>query len=141
MPEVAPLRRDGPFPEIRDAFTHKRTWAIALGFVAVLICMVRWPTIFGIVWEFSLLCCFPAGLFIWAAVASGAIHKPPMGRIVMILVILHCLLLAGTVYLWHRDPKSITGDFGLAVVMIEFAAIWLLTRLARPRREAQGSGN
>lgn len=95
MPEVAPRRRDGPFPEIQDAFTQKRTWVLALGFFAVLICMVRWPNIFGIIWEFLLLCCFPAGLFVWAAVSSGAVHKPPMTKIVIIVVVLHCLLLAG----------------------------------------------
>jgi hypothetical protein len=136
MPEAAPLRRDGPFPEIRDAFTYKRTWVIALGLFAVLIFMVRWPTIFGIVWEFSFLCCFPAGIFVWAAVSSGAVHKPPMAKIVIILFVLHCLLLAGTVYLWSRNPKSITGNFGIGFVAIELAAIWLLMRFARPRREA-----
>ena len=146
MAEVAPLRSDDPlesddpFPEIRDAFTQKRTWVVALVFFALLVFMIRWPSIFGIIWEFSLLCCFPAGLFVWAAVSSGAVHKPPMAKIVIIAVVLHCLLLAGTVYLWSRNPKSITGDFGFGFVVIEFAAIWLLMRFARPRREAQDSG-
>lgn len=140
MAEVAPPRRDGPFPEIRDAFTQKRTWVIALALCAFLFCMVRWPNIFGVVWEFSLLCCFPAGLFVWAAISSGAVHKPPMARIVVIVAALHCVLLAGTVYLWSRNPKSITGDFGLGFVVIELAAIWLLMSLAAPRREAQDSG-
>jgi hypothetical protein len=115
MPEVTLLGRDVPFPEIRDAFTQKRTWVIALGFLAVLICMVRWPNIFGVIWEFSLLCCFPAGLFIWAAISSGAVHKPPMGKIVVTVIVLHCSLLAGTVYLWISNRKSITGDFGLGL--------------------------
>lgn len=52
MPEVAPLIRDGPFPEIQDVFTQKRTWVLALAFFAVLIFVVRWPNIFGIIWEF-----------------------------------------------------------------------------------------
>jgi peptidoglycan/LPS O-acetylase OafA/YrhL len=102
--------------------------------------MVRWPSTFGIIWEFSLLCCFPAGLFVWAAVSSGAVHRPPMAKIVIIVVVLHCLLLAGTVYLWSRNPKSITGDFGFGFVVIELIAIWSLMRLARPRREAPDSG-
>ncbi len=136
MAEVVPSRRDVPFPEIRDAFTQKRTWAIALVFFALLIFMVRWPSIFGVVWEFSLLCCFPAGFFVWAAVSSGVVHKPPMAKIVITVVILHCVLLAGTVYLWSRNPKSITGDFGFGFFVIESAAIWLLMRLARPRGEA-----
>jgi hypothetical protein len=139
MPEVARLTHGGPFPEIRDAFTQKRTWGVALGFLAVLVCMVRWPNIFGIIWEFSLLCCFPAGIFVWAAVSSGAVHKPPMAKTVIMVVVLHCVLLAGTVYLWSRNPKSITGDFGFGFVVIELAAIWLLMRLARPRREAQNT--
>jgi hypothetical protein len=136
MPEVAPLRPDGPFPEIRDAFTQRRTWALVLGFFAVMIFAARWPTI----WEFSLLCCFPAGLFIWAAVSSGAVRKPPMAKIVITVVVLHGLLLAGTVYLWSRNPKSITGDFGFGFVVIEFASIWVLMRCARPRRESTDSG-
>lgn len=98
MPEVAPFGRDGPFPEIRDAFSYKRTWFIALVCVAVLIFMVRWPDIFGFIWEFLLLCCFPAGIFVWAAVSSREVRKPPMGKIVIIIGVLHCLLLAGTVY-------------------------------------------
>ena len=140
MPEAAGLTHGGPFPEIQDAFTQKRTWGVALGFLAVLVFMVRWPNIFGIIWEFSLLCCFPAGLFIWAAVSSGAVRKPPMTKIVIMVVALHCLLLAGTVYLWSRNPKSITGDFGFGFVVIEFASIWLLMRFARPRRENADSG-
>lgn len=107
MAEVAPLRRDVPFPEIRDAFTHKRTWFVALAFFALLIFMVRWPSTFGIVWEFSLLCCFPAGLFVLAAaVSSGAVHKPPMGKIVTIVVVVHCLLLAGTIYLSGAEIRK-----------------------------------
>lgn len=88
MPEAAGLTHGGPFPEIQDAFTQKRTWGVALGFLAVLVFMVRWPNIFGIIWEFSLLCCFPAGLFIWAAVSSGAVRKPPMTKIVIMVVAL-----------------------------------------------------
>lgn len=140
MAELAPARRDVQFPEIRDAFTRKRTWVIALVLFALLISMVRWPNIFGVVWEFSLLCCFPAGLFVWDAISSGVIHKPPMARIVTVVVVLHCALVAGTVYLWHRNPKTITDDFGFGFVVIELAAIWLLMRLARPRRETQDSG-
>src|SRR5215469_12286673 len=139
MAGVAPVRRDVAFPEIRDAFTRKQTWVVALVFFALLIFTVRWPNIFGIVWEFSLLCCFPAGLFVWAAVSSGAIHKPPMAKILIIVIVLHCLLLAGTVYLLRRNPKSITGDFGFGFVVVELVAIWLLMRLAGPRREAQDS--
>jgi len=139
MAQGAPHRRDSPFPEIRDAFTQKQTWVVAIVFFALLIFMVRWPSIFGIVWEFSLLCCFPAGLFVWAAVSSGAIHKPPMAKILIIVIVLHCLLLAGTVYLLRRNPKSITGDFGFGFVVVELVAIWLLMRLAGPRREAQDS--
>ena len=56
MPEFVPLRPGRPFPEIRDAFTQKRTWVLVLVFFAVMIFAARWPTI----WEFSLLCCFPA---------------------------------------------------------------------------------
>ena len=140
MRDVAPLGRDGPFPEIRDAFTQPRTLVLALAFCAFLFCMVRWPNIFGVIWEFSLLCCFPAGLFVWAAISSGAVHKPPTAKIVAVVATLHCLLLAGTVYLWSRNPKSITGNFGLGFVGIELAAIWLLLRLAAPRREPQDSG-
>lgn len=140
MPEVAGLTHGGPFPEIRDVFTQKRTWGVALGFLAFLVFMVRWPNIFGIIGEFSLLCCFPASLFIWAAVSSGAVRKPPMTKIVITVIALHCLLLAGTVYLWSRNPKSITGDFGFGFVVIEFASIWLLMRFARPRRESTDSG-
>lgn len=139
MAEVAPVRRDVPFPEIRDVFTRKRTWGLALGFFVVLIVMAEWPNIFGVIWEFSLLCCFPAGLFIWAVVSSGAIRKPPMAKIVITVVVLHALLLAGTVYLWSRNPKSITGDFGFGFVVIEFASIWLLIRFARPRQESTDS--
>lgn len=29
MAEVAPFKPDVPFPEIRDAFTQKRTWVVA----------------------------------------------------------------------------------------------------------------
>jgi hypothetical protein len=140
MAEVGPFRREGSFPEIRDAFTQKRTWVVTLVLFALLIFMVRWPRTFGIIWEFSLLCCFPVGLFVWAAVSSGAVHKPPMAKIVTIVIALHFVLLAGTVYLWSRNPKRITGDFGLGFVVIELAAIWLLMRLARPRREVQASG-
>jgi len=140
MSEVAGLTHGSPFPEIRDAFTQKRTWGIALGLLAVLGFMVRWPNIFGIMWEFSLLCCFPAGLFIWAAVSSGAVRKPPMAKIVIMVVALHALLLAGTVYLWSRNPKSINGDFGFDFVVIEVASICLLMRFARPRRESTDSG-
>jgi len=139
MPEVARLTHGSPFPEIRDAFTQKRTWVVALVFFALLIFMVRWSSTFGIIWEFSLLCCFPAGLFIWAAVSSGAVRKPPMAKIVITVVALHGLLLAGAVYLWSRNPKSITGDFGFGFVVIEFASIWLLMRFARPRRESTDS--
>jgi hypothetical protein len=139
MAEVEHFRHDGSFPEILDAFTQKRTWLAAIVFFALLIFMLRWPSFFGIIWEFSLLCCFPAGVFVWAAVSSGAVHKPPMARIVITVVLLHCALLAGTVYLWSRNAKSITGDFGFGFVVIELAAIWLLMRLARPRREAQES--
>ena len=63
-----------------------------------------------------------------------------MAKIVVIVAALHCVLLAGTVYFWSRNPKSITGDFGLGFVVIELAAIWLLMSLAAPRREAQDSG-
>jgi hypothetical protein len=63
-----------------------------------------------------------------------------MAKIVIIVVVLHCLLLAGTVYLWSRDPKSITGDFGFGFVVIELIAIGSLMRLARPRREAPDPG-
>ena len=136
MAEIAPVRRDVAFPEIRDAFTRKQTWVVALVFLALLIFMFRWPNIFGVVWELSLLCCFPVGLFVWAAISSGAVHKPPMAKIVIIVVVLHCVMLAGTVYLWSRNPKSITGDFGFGFVAIESGAIWLLMRLARPRGDA-----
>lgn len=129
MAEVAPHSRISPFPEIGDALTQKRTWVVALFFFALLISMVHWPSVFGIVWEFSLLCCFPAGLFVWVAVSSGAIHKPRMAKIVIIVIVLHGALLAGTVYLWRRNPKSITGDFGFGFVVAELAAIWLLGRL------------
>ena len=138
-PEVAPLKRDGPFPEFENALTQRRTWILLVGFCASLVLTGRWPNIFGFIWELSLLCCFPAGLFVWAAISSGAVHKPPMGKIVIIIVALHGLLLAGTVYLWSRDPKSITGDFGFGFVVIEVAAIWLLTRFARPNGKAQDS--
>jgi hypothetical protein len=136
MPEVAPLRPGGPFPEIRDAFTQKRTWVLAVGFFAVLIFAVHWPSI----WEFSLLCCFPAGLFVWAAVSSGAVRKPPMAKIVIGVVMVHCLLLATTVYLWSRSPKIIAGDYGFAFVVVEVAVIALLMRFARPRQESADSG-
>ena len=140
MPEVARLTHGNPFPEIRDAFTQKRTWGIAFGFLAVLVVMVRWPDVFGVTWEFLLLCCFPAGLFIWAAVSSGAVRKPPMAKIVITVVALHGLLLAATVYLWSRNPKSINGDFGFDFVVIEVASICLLMRFARPRRDSADSG-
>src|ERR1700752_1924609 len=110
MPEAAPLGPGGPFPEIRDAFTQKRTWALALVFLALLIFAVHWPSVFGIMWEFSLLCCFPAGLFVWAAVSSGAVRKPPMSKIVIAVLVVHCLLLATTAYLWRKSPKMIDGD-------------------------------
>jgi hypothetical protein len=53
-----------------------------------------------------------------------------MAKIVTIVVVLHCVLLATTLYLWRRNPKSITVDFGFGFVVIEVAAIWLLMRLA-----------
>ena len=134
MSEIASLRQDGPFPEIRDAFTKKRTWILALVFFAVLIFAVRWP----LAYEFSILCCFPAGLFVWAAVSSGAIHRPPMTKIVVAVVVLHCVLLTSTLYLWSKYPKGRTGDFALVFVVIEFAAIALLMYFARPRTEATG---
>ncbi len=139
MAELAPLERDDPFPEIREAFAHKRMWVIAFAFCAFLFCMVRWPNIVGVIWEFSFLCCFPAGLFVWGAISSGAVHKPPMTKIVVIVGGLHCVMLAGTVYVWSRNPKSITGEFGFAFVIIELAAIWLLMHLAGRDRAAQGS--
>lgn len=43
MAQGSPGRRDGPFPEIRDVFTQKQTWAVAIVFSALLIVMVRWP--------------------------------------------------------------------------------------------------
>ena len=136
MFEVARLRRDGPFPAIREALTQKRTWLLALVFFAVLIFAVRWPLVF----EFLLLCCFPAGLFVWAAVSSGAIRRRPMIRIVVTVVLLHCLLLAGTLYLWSQYPKSRSGDFAFVFVVIELAVIALLMYFLRPRREAHDSG-
>jgi hypothetical protein len=63
-----------------------------------------------------------------------------MAKIVVIVASIHCVLLAGTVYLWSRHPKNISGDFGLGFVVIELAAIWLIIRLAVPRREAQDLG-
>jgi hypothetical protein len=131
MAEIAPGRRDDPFPEIRDALTQKRTWILALACVGLLAFMVHWPSIFGIVWEFSFLCCFPAGIFVWAVISSGAAHKPPMGKIVAIVLVLHCVLLVATGYLWSRNAKSITADFAVAFVVIELAVIWLLMRFAR----------
>jgi hypothetical protein len=140
MPEVAPLGPSGPFSEIRDAFTHKRTWVLALVSLAFLIFAVRWPSVFGIIWEFSLLCCFPAGLFVWAAVSSGAVRKPPMTKIVITVLVVHCLLLATTAYLWRKSPKLINGDYAFAFVMVEVAVIALLIRFARPRRGSSDSG-
>jgi len=133
MPEVAPLGPGGPFPEIRDAFTQTRTWILALVFLAFLIFAVRWPSIFGIIWEFSLLCCFPAGLFVSAAVSSGAVRKPPMAKIVIAVVAVHGLLLATTMYLWRKSPKIIDADYAFAFVVVEVAVIALLIRFARPR--------
>lgn len=43
MAQGSPGRQDGPFPEIRDVFTQKQTWAVAIVFSALLILMVRWP--------------------------------------------------------------------------------------------------
>lgn len=100
-----------------------------------LIFAVRWPS----VWEFSLLCCFPAGLFCWAAVSSGAIHNPPMTRVVTTVVVIHCLLLAGTLYLWNEYPRSRTADFAFGFVVIEVAVIALLVRYARPRQDGADS--
>jgi hypothetical protein len=136
MPEFAPLERAGPFPEIRDAFTQKPTWILALGFFAILIFAVGWPSTFGIILEFSFLCCFPTGLFVWAVVSSGAVHKPPMAKIVIIVAVVHGLLLAATVYLWRKSPKIIAGDYSFAFVLVEVAVIALLMRFARPRRES-----
>ena len=137
MPEIAFHTNGAPFLELRDALTKKRTWAIIFAYLASLFLMARWPNIFGIAFEFSLLC-FPVGLFVWAAIFSGAIHRPPMTKIVITIIVFHCAMLAGTVYLWRRNPKSITGDFGFGFIVIELAAIWLLGRLLGPRREAQG---
>jgi hypothetical protein len=137
---AAPLRPDGSFPEIRDALTQKRTWILVFGFFAVLSLAVRWPGIFGIIWEFSLLCCFPTGLFVWAAVSSGAVRKPPMAKIVIIVVVVHCLLLATTVYFWSKSPKLITDNYALIFVAVEVAVIALLVRLARPGRQNTDSG-
>jgi peptidoglycan/LPS O-acetylase OafA/YrhL len=130
MAGVMPLRREGPFPEIRDAFTQKRTWLFALGYLAILISAVRWP----LVWELSLLC-FPAGVFCWVAISSGAIRRPPMLRIVITVVAVHCLLLAGTLYLWSKSPQRIDGDFGFCFIAIEVAMIALLMHFAGNGRE------
>ena len=129
MSEVAGNNHDERFPEIRDALTRKGTWIWALGFLALLIAALHWP----FVWEFTLLCCFPAPLFCYGAVRSGVIHSPGMTKIVVTVVVLHCVLLAGTLYLWSEFPKSISGDFGFGFVAFEIAVIALLMRFTRPR--------
>ena len=135
MPEVGLSNRDELFPEIRDALTHKRTWILVLGFFAALVAALYWP----FAWEFSLLCCFPAPLFCYGAVRSGVIHRPGMKKIFITVVAVHCILLAGTVYLWREFPKSITADFGFGFVMIELAVIAVLIRFARQKGEGQPS--
>ena len=50
---------DAPFPEIREAITRWQTWVALLGFFGVLSFAIHWPALY----EFLLLCCFPAGLF------------------------------------------------------------------------------
>jgi hypothetical protein len=136
MPDVSLSNRDRLFPEIRSALSHKQTWILVLGFFAALIAALYWP----FAWEFSLLCCFPAPLFCYGAVRSGVIHRPGMMRIFIAVVVVHCILLAATLYLWREFPKSITGDFGFGFVLIEIAVIALLMRFARHRRDGPDSG-
>lgn len=128
-PEVGFPNRDKLFPEIRVALTHKRTWILLVGALAISIAAIRWPFL----WEFSLLCCFPVPLFIYGSVRSGVIHTPGMVKIFTTLVVIHCVLLAGTLYLWRTSPKSVTGDFGFGFFVIEFAVIALLMHLTRPK--------
>jgi hypothetical protein len=130
MPGVMPLERDGPFAEIRDAFTQKRTWLFALRYLFILIYAVRWP----VAWELSLLC-LPAGLFCWAAISSGAIRRRTMLRTVTKVVAVHCVLLAGTLYLWSKSPRRIDGDFGFWFIAIEIGVIALLVHFAGNEKE------
>lgn len=128
MSQIAAPDHDRPFPEIRDALLRKETWIWILAFLAALIVAVSWP----FVWEFSLLCCFPVPLFFYGTVRSGVIHRPGMMKVCITLAVVHCVLLAGTLYLWRESPKSITGDFGFAFVVIECAIIGLLMRFVKP---------
>ncbi len=125
MPGGMPFGRDGPFPEIRDAFTQRRTWLFVFGYLFILIYAVHWP----VAWEFSLLC-LPAGVFCWAAISSGAIRKRTMLRTVIKVAAVHCVLLAGALYLWNKSPQRIDGDFGFWFIAIEVGVIALLMRFA-----------
>jgi len=133
MFEVTRPDRDGAFPEIRDALTHKATWIWIVGYIAVLIVAIRWPFL----WEFSVLCCFPAPFFCYGVIRSRAIHSPGIMKIAVAVAAIHCVLLAGTLYLWKNFPKSITGDYGFGFVLVEVAVIELLMRFARPRPSVQ----
>jgi len=129
MRKVAFPSRDKLFPETREALAHKRIWVLSVGVLAMSILVIRWPS----VWEFSLLCCFPVPLFCYGSVRSGVIHRPGMLKIFITLVMVHCVLLAGTLYLWRMSPKSVTGDFGFGFFLIEFAVNALLMHLSRPK--------
>lgn len=130
MSEAMSISRGGPFPEIRDAFTQRRTWGFVLGYVAILIFGVRWPLAFELLGLW-----FPVALFCWAAISSGAIRKLPMLRIVIAVVMGHSLLFAGALYVWSKSPQRIDGDFGFYFIALEVALIVLLLHFARNGQE------
>ena len=137
MSQLASPNNSEPFPEIRDALLRKTTWVWVSAFFAAMFVALYWP----FVWEFSLLCCFPVPLFCYGAISSGVIHRPGVKRICIAVVAVHCLLLAGTLYLWRVSPKSVGGDFGFGFVVIELALIGLLMRFARPSSSAQATSH
>jgi hypothetical protein len=53
----------------------------------------------------------------------------------MRVVAVHCVLLAGTLYLWSKSPQRIDGDFGFWFIAIEVGVIALLMRFAGNERE------
>jgi hypothetical protein len=139
MLEMTSPKRGGSFTELRDAFSQKQTWLLAIGLLIILILVFCWPS-FGIVWEFLFICCFPVGLFCFALIRSGAIRRPPMTKIVVVAITVHCLLLAGTLYLWRAYPKTRTGDFAFGFVVIELAVMGLLMRFTQARQDGTRSG-
>lgn len=110
---------------------------LVIGLMSV---MFGWPRLSDYS-RFAFICFFPGIFpFCYAVIRAHGIYKARKRRVVSVMMVVHCVLLFGVVFLWRAFPGIgfiKNPDLVFAFTAVEIVAMVLLVRLTRPEnREA-----